>query len=300
MRALAVVLLLAGPAAALTLPKGAEETARDARPAGRWPLPAGPFADGTLPVEQVDGARGRAAWRVPGADDPAALMAAMRARALAEGWRPVWSCADATCGGFDFRFALDLLGEPAMHVNLGNFRHAAFRRDGPGGTEHLALLVSAGGGAGYVHLTEVAPGPAPAMATAPADPPAGAAPGIAAQLDALGRAVLPGVAFATGSAALEPGGDEALADLAAWLVANPGARLALVGHTDFAGALDVNIALSRRRAEAVRTALIDGHGVAPERLEAEGVGYLMPLVANATAEGRAANRRVEAVVIALP
>jgi OOP family OmpA-OmpF porin len=46
----------------------------------------------------------------------------------------------------------------------------------------------------------------------------------------------------------------------------------------------------------VRAALIRDHGVAPERLIAEGVGYLAPRVRNDTAEGRALNRRVEAVV----
>lgn len=308
MRAPALILpllLAAGAAAgALTLPPGAVETARADDPAATWTLPAGPVARGSLPETRVEGTRTRQAFRVPGAAETAALMADLRAAARQAGWQPAWSCADLACGGFDFRFALELLDPPAMHVNLGDFRYAAFRRDGPDGAERLALLVSAGGGAGYVHLTIVRPAGAardiaPAVpATAPEPEPGEA--GIAAQLDRAGRAVLPGVAFATGSARLEPGADPALAALADWLATRPGARIALVGHTDFDGALAPNMALSRRRAEAVRDALVARHGVDPARLEAEGIGYLMPLGANTTEAGRARNRRVEAVVVALP
>ncbi|MBL4558793.1 MAG: hypothetical protein JKP98_22220 [Rhodobacteraceae bacterium] len=49
MKALAVLILLAGPAAALTLPEGAEESARSAEPSGRWTLPAGPWQAATCP-----------------------------------------------------------------------------------------------------------------------------------------------------------------------------------------------------------------------------------------------------------
>lgn len=85
--------------------------------------------------------------------------------------------------------------------------------------------------------------------------------------------------------------------LAGYLTDNPNTRLALVGHTDDTGALQANIAVSKSRAEAVRTRLIDAHGVAPDRIEAQGVGYLSPLTSNATPEGRDLNRRVEAVLL---
>lgn len=71
----------------------------------------------------------------------------------------------------------------------------------------------------------------------------------------------------------------------------------MVGHTDDTGDLQANIAVSTRRAEAVRTRLIDAHGVAPDRIEAKGVGYLAPMASNATAQGRSLNRRVEAVLL---
>ncbi len=74
-------------------------------------------------------------------------------------------------------------------------------------------------------------------------------------------------------------------------------RIMLVGHTDSVGGLDPNIALSRDRAASVRQRLIDAYGVAPNRLEAQGMGYLAPIASNLTAQGRETNRRVEAVLL---
>jgi outer membrane protein OmpA-like peptidoglycan-associated protein len=302
--------LAPGPTAAAPalLPAGAEESAHGTDPDGAWNLPAGPFAAGALPRIAVAGERRRQAFRLPDRADVSALMADIRRAATARGWQPVWSCADTACGGFDFRFGLDLLPDPAMHVDLAAFRFLLARRPAPDGWDYLAVLVSRGGGHGYVHLTTVRPAGAdtetiaPAPETAPRRPtPGDAAPdGIAAQLAATGRAVLPGIGFSTGADDLAPGGDATLAALAAWLAEHPDARLTLVGHTDFDGPLEPNVALSRRRAEAVRATLIDRFGIAPGRLEAEGVGYLMPIASNETAEGRARNRRVEAVAIAMP
>lgn len=304
MRILALLLVLAGlPAAALTLPEGAVQTAQMVDTDGIWPVPDGPAMDATVPVTDTPGARTRSAWRVPGDPDPAALLATLRRAAESDGWQIDFTCADRACGGFDFRFALDLIPEPDMHVNLGDFDFLAARRDGPAGPERLTVLTSRGGGVGYVHLTTVTPagtgietGSATTVALAP-DLPANDLP---AELARRGRAVLGGVAFATGSAALDPGSGAALAPLADWLRDNPGARIVLVGHTDFDGALAGNIDLSRRRAAAVLDYLVDEDGIDPAQLSAEGVGYLVPLVANTSPEGRARNRRVEAVVTELP
>jgi outer membrane protein OmpA-like peptidoglycan-associated protein len=64
------------------------------------------------------------------------------------------------------------------------------------------------------------------------------------------------------------------------------------GHTDETGNDKYNYDLSQRRAEAVRDYLIK-KGVAPERLEAKGMGRSIPVAPNTTEAGRAANRRVE-------
>ena len=119
---------------------------------------------------------------------------------------------------------------------------------------------------------------------------------LAAVLRATGHAVLAGLDFASGSAALEGDDHPSLAALAAFMAAEPDATVALVGHTDATGGAAGNMAISRRRAETVRALLVSRHGVAADRLEAAGVGFYAPVSDNATEAGRRANRRVEAVV----
>ena len=85
--------------------------------------------------------------------------------------------------------------------------------------------------------------------------------------------------------------------LAAFLRADPARRVTLVGHTDTVGALDRNIALSKRRAASVLERLVSAHGVPRAQIAAEGMGYLAPIASNLTPEGREANRRVEVVLL---
>ena len=115
-----------------------------------------------------------------------------------------------------------------------------------------------------------------------------------------GHAVLDGLEFPSGSASLSGDRYPSLEALARFLEENPAATVVLVGHTDAVGALDANTALSRARAQSVRARLIGTYGIDPERLLAEGAGYLAPVAGNLTPEGRAANRRVEAVLLAAP
>ncbi len=64
------------------------------------------------------------------------------------------------------------------------------------------------------------------------------------------------------------------------------------GHTDAQGAPGTNLALSEKRAKAVRQYLLS-QGIKPTLLHAEGFGHTRPIADNGTEEGRAANRRVE-------
>jgi len=68
------------------------------------------------------------------------------------------------------------------------------------------------------------------------------------------------------------------------------------GHTDSVGPDGYNQRLSERRANAVREVLVNEYGVAAERVDAVGYGESRPVADNATKEGRAINRRVEAKV----
>jgi outer membrane protein OmpA-like peptidoglycan-associated protein len=76
----------------------------------------------------------------------------------------------------------------------------------------------------------------------------------------------------------------------------PDRSFQIEGHTDDVGQIAYNVDLSRRRAEAVRDALVL-RGVAPERLRARGFGPSRPLVEGDTDAARAANRRVTFVVV---
>ncbi len=100
------------------------------------------------------------------------------------------------------------------------------------------------------------------------------------------------VMFDFDSASIRPGFRETLRRLADALAACSECRVLVVGHTDSVGSAAYNLELSRRRAEAVRAALI-AYGVRPEQITAEGRGEMEPRADNATEAGRQLNRRVE-------
>jgi outer membrane protein OmpA-like peptidoglycan-associated protein/uncharacterized protein YidB (DUF937 family) len=75
--------------------------------------------------------------------------------------------------------------------------------------------------------------------------------------------------------------------------------LEIAGYTDNTGDAALNLALSQRRAEAVREALIK-YGAAPDMLVAKGYGEADPIASNDTAEGRLKNRRIEYHVVKAP
>ena len=111
-----------------------------------------------------------------------------------------------------------------------------------------------------------------------------------------GRVALYSLLFDTDKAELRAESKPTLAEIAKMLKAQPKMRLLVVGHTDSVGGFDSNLALSRRRAEAVAAALVKDYGVAAGRLVGNGVASLAPVASNASEEGRAKNRRVELVL----
>jgi len=111
------------------------------------------------------------------------------------------------------------------------------------------------------------------------------------------RVALPaGVTFDVDSAAIKPGFQRPLSDVAATLRSYPESYIDVIGHTDSSGSAEYNQGLSERRARSVADALVS-RGVQPVRLAAYGVGETQPVASNETPEGRAANRRVELRII---
>ncbi len=118
-----------------------------------------------------------------------------------------------------------------------------------------------------------------------------------ATTDAL-RVTMPGeMAFASGSSAIDPAAQAALDRIATAMTAVSQSQATVIGHTDSAGSAGYNQSLSEARAEAV-VAYIAGKGVETARMVAQGKGEDEPVADNATAEGRAANRRVEVLISA--
>jgi len=101
-----------------------------------------------------------------------------------------------------------------------------------------------------------------------------------------------GANFETGSAELSQDAVARLDTVLEILLANPSSRLRVEGHTDDIGDAAANLALSRDRAQAVVGYLIAA-GVAPDRLNAIGLGEERPIADNNSEAGRAINRRIE-------
>jgi outer membrane protein OmpA-like peptidoglycan-associated protein len=94
---------------------------------------------------------------------------------------------------------------------------------------------------------------------------------------------------------LKPGAREKMAKVSGILLAYPGLKLQLEGHTDAVGGDDYNLRLSQQRADAVRDFLVE-QGVSLANITAVGLGKDSPVASNDTAAGRQQNRRVELVV----
>jgi OOP family OmpA-OmpF porin len=105
------------------------------------------------------------------------------------------------------------------------------------------------------------------------------------------------VFFDTDRASIKLVSYKLLDEVAQALLDHPTLHVEVQGHTDSQGDDDYNLKLSQRRAAAVRDYLI-GRKVDPDRMVAKGYGENVPIADNRTADGRAANRRVEFVITA--
>ena len=106
------------------------------------------------------------------------------------------------------------------------------------------------------------------------------------------RVVLEGISFDVGQSWLDPSARSVLDRVAAALIAMPGRDHEIAAHTDSQGRWTNNLALSQRRARAVRQYLLL-RGVPAGSLSSTGHGESRPITENLTAQGRRENRRIE-------
>lgn len=108
-----------------------------------------------------------------------------------------------------------------------------------------------------------------------------------------GRFVTTGIQFDVNSDAIKPESGAVLKEMATTLQENPTVNIKIIGHTDSDGDANANLILSKKRALAVKNALINFYGISAARMETDGKGESQPVQSNNTASGKAQNRRVE-------
>ena len=298
----------------LTLPRNALETASQNTQTDSYFVPTAVYKSGNLIGATIEGQVRRSVFRIASSGlTPLQVIGPLRAQLVEAGYDIVLDCADTECGGFDFRFAIETLPAPAMYVNLRGFHFVTGVQGSPEQPDRVVTLL-ASTAASAAHLQVIQAGAlgnepdqftnqAEALGTVVEQIDTAPAPAretttdIEKDLKAIGVALLSDLQFKTGSAELGDGPFDAIAALAAFLNADPVTRIAVVGHTDNVGSLRSNINLSRARAESVRMRLIDVFGIQPNRIEANGIGYLAPIASNSTEAGRNRNRRVEVVLL---
>ncbi len=158
------------------------------------------------------------------------------------------------------------------YLSLGRRTTSANVEDPPGPNQDIRLTM---------RYRRQRPAPRPAPAPGAPEPPPEAF-------------VLEGILFETGSATIMQDSLPRLAGVVEYMTHHPSTRIRIAGHTDNVGNPQRNQALSEQRAQSVRTYLVS-QGIDGGRVEAVGLGDTQPVASNDTEEGRAQNRRIEAI-----
>lgn len=241
--------------------------------------------------QMLEGGVTRITYRAPAGRSTLEVFRNYETALTEAGFEALYSCSDAACGGRYFNHAVvpyDLV----FGDNYEDQRYLAARLAREEGDIYVSLYVARDQGAGSAAATQldvITTKPMEGgMVTIDAD---AMAKGIAAE----GHIAVYGIYFDTDKSDIKPESRPTLVEIAKLLTADPALELMIVGHTDNVGAPDYNLALSRRRAQAVVDALVSDHGIAASRLSHSGAGLTSPVASNRTEEGRAKNRRVELV-----
>ncbi|WP_457647086.1 OmpA family protein [Profundibacter sp.] len=305
--ACAALMPMAAMAALLDFPGNAVLAGEKINQRGSYKVPVGAWQNGELPSVMAEGEVMQQAWKITATGlTTLQILDPLKKQLVDEGFEVVFECATDACGGFDFRFETDVMPEPVMHVDLGDFRFLSAERKTDDTPEYITLLVSRSQNAGFVQLmrvgepsekTELVTSTTSPALTPISEPPPVEQPALPLEqaLQEKGHYILEDLVFQTGSSDLGGGDFASLAELADYIKAHPDRTFALVGHTDAEGSLAGNIALSKKRAASVVRRLINDYGVDKKQISAEGNGFLSPRATNMTEDGRAQNRRVEVI-----
>ena len=298
-----------GLAEALDLPEGAELSGERTEVAQVQGFPTAPFSpDGTEFLDASGEVVHRAFQIKNSQTSPHSLMSVLKQQLGGQEYDILFECNQKRCGGFDFRYELDLLPEPQMHVDLGDYRYLLARNENQ---STIAIVTSRAPDAGFIHITTVTPTSAGTAPITLSETPVSeqksqniqigsSASELVNKLLKQGHVPLDDLVFPSGATEMESNSVASLSELSEFLKSNPDATLTLVGHSDTKGSAEGNKALSRKRANSVLVALVDVYGVKRSQLAAEGIGFLAPRATNASEQGRAKNRRVEAVLTSTP
>ena len=298
----AIAAPLAAAAMPLDFPANASMSNEEIMTLGSYKMPVSAWQNSALQTIATNGEVTRQAWKISASNlTSLQILEPLKQQLSSSGFEIVFECETQSCGGFDFRYNIETMPEPDMHVDLGDFRFLSAKNTAAEQPEFVSLLISRSQNAGYVQLTRVGAAQAKTeMVTSTKSPSLTNIKNPEISLDAAlanqGHFILEDLVFQTGSSELGGGDFASLATLANYLKAHPTRTVALVGHTDAEGSLTGNIALSKKRARSVVKQLISKYNVDKTQLSAEGNGFLSPRASNLTEGGRAQNRRVEVIV----
>lgn len=244
---------------------------------------------GVNTVETLEGRYTRLCYRNPDGRSAFEIMRNYRDALVARGFEVQYECTGPReCASFNVTGpALGSIMRVKQHqiTNQSDQRYFTGRLRQAEGTAYVSAHIMPA--YALVHVVETSE-----MDTGMVGVNAGA---LASGLERDGKVTLEGIYFDTGRDTLRAESEPSLAQVGLLMRQQPDLNLMVVGHTDSTGDPQANIALSQRRAERVRDALVARHGVAASRLTAQGVGAALPVTSNDTEAGRQKNRRVELV-----
>ena len=298
--------------AGLQLPEGAVARSQRETALGTYALPIGAFSETGIPLRLQEGHILRRTWSLQGDVTVLQVLDVLRRQLVEQDYEILFQCESRQCGGFDFRFGIEVVPAPDMVVSLSDYHFLAAQKPAlstaqPDTQQLVSLLVSRSGAATYIQLIEVTPDNQTPLPLAPVESPElepqpqtaaeDPAVGLVTLLEQQGHVVLDEVVFRTGAETLGPQVVASLEELADFLDKAPEAQLLIVGHTDSVGSLEDNQSLSLRRARVVKEALVSTYGVTEGRIAVAGAGFMAPIASNLNAAGREKNRRVEVVIL---